>query len=75
MFFGKVLAAISRRLGRSGYEPVLLPAVDGRADPHTGQARLARRFDATILIGMDGDAPLVHEVIDAALPCVGVDVS
>jgi LacI family transcriptional regulator len=74
MFFGKVLAAISRRLGRSGYEPVLLSAVDGRADSHTGQAQLARRFDATILIGMDSDAPIVQEVIAAKLPSVGVDV-
>jgi LacI family transcriptional regulator, galactose operon repressor len=74
MFFGRVLAAIARRLVRAGYEPVLLPAVDGRADPHTGQTQLARRFDGTILIGMGADAPIVQEVIDAELPCVGVDV-
>jgi LacI family transcriptional regulator len=74
MFFGKVLAAISRRLGRSGYEPVLLPADDDRADLHARQPHLARRFDATILIGVDNRAPVVHEVIEAELPCVGVDV-
>jgi LacI family transcriptional regulator, galactose operon repressor len=74
MFFGKVLAAISRRLGRGGYEPVLLPADDGRADLHARQPHLARRFDATILIGVDDRAPVVHEVIEAELPCVGVDV-
>jgi DNA-binding LacI/PurR family transcriptional regulator len=63
MFFGKVLAAISRRLGRSGYEPLILPADDDRADLHARQPHLARRFDATILIGVDNGAPVVHEVI------------
>jgi LacI family transcriptional regulator len=74
MFFGKVLAAISRRLGRSGYEPVLLPADDDRVDLHARKPNLARRFDATILIGVDDRAPVVHEVVEAELPCVGIDV-
>jgi len=64
VFFGKVLAAISRRLAHAEYE-ALLQAVDGSV-PH--------RFDAAILIGLDGDDPLVAELSRRDVPLVGVDV-
>jgi LacI family transcriptional regulator len=64
MFFGKVLAAISRRLGQLGYEPLLLQDAD------TG----AHRFDAAIVIGIDQDDPLVLDLAGRGLPLVGVDV-
>src|SRR5256714_9749520 len=64
LFFGKVLAAISRRLGQDGYEPVLLAADDG----------LAHRFDAAVLIGVDDDDPLVADLARRRIPLVGVDV-
>jgi len=65
IFFGKVLAAASRRLGQSGYEPLLLQPPD--VDLH-------HRFDAAILIGVDDDAPLVAELGARGVPLVGVDV-
>jgi LacI family transcriptional regulator len=64
IFFGTVLAAISRRLGQDGYEPVLLAAGDG----------LAHRFDAVVLIGVDDDDPLIAELARRRIPLVGVDV-
>jgi LacI family transcriptional regulator len=64
IFFGKVLAAISRRLGQDGYEPLLLAAGD----------RLAHRFDAAVLIGLDDDDPLIAELARRRIPLVGVDV-
>jgi LacI family transcriptional regulator len=64
IFFGKVLAAISRRLGQDGYEPLLLAAGDG----------LEHRFDAAILIGVDDDDPLIAELARRRVPVVGVDV-
>jgi LacI family transcriptional regulator, galactose operon repressor len=64
VFFGKVLAAISRRLAHAEYE-ALLQAVDGSAQ---------HRFDAAILIGVDGDDPLVADLLDRNVPLVGVDV-
>src|SRR3954468_4445410 len=64
IFFGKVLAAISRRLGQNGYEPLLLAAGDG----------LGHRFDAAILIGVDDDDPLFAELARRRVPLVGVDV-
>src|SRR3954471_21196379 len=65
LFFGKVLAAISRRLAHSDYEALLLEAAD---------ASLRHRFDAAILIGVDHDDPLVLELASHELPLVGVDV-
>jgi LacI family transcriptional regulator len=65
MFFGKVLAAISRRLAGSGYEPLLL---------QNGQAALQHRFDAAIVIGVDEDDALVRDLAAQGLPLVGVDV-
>src|SRR3954452_17301496 len=64
IFFGKVLAAISRRLGQKGYEPLLLAAGDG----------LGHRFDAAILIGVDDDDPLIADLARRRIPLVGVDV-
>jgi LacI family transcriptional regulator len=64
VFFGKVLAAISRRLSQSGYEPLLLPEDD----------RGAHRFDAAIVIGVDDDDPLLARLAERGVPLVGVDV-
>ena len=63
VFFGKVLAAISRRLAHAEYE-ALLQAIDGGVQ---------HRFDAAILIGLDGDDPLVAELSGRDIPLVGVD--
>jgi LacI family transcriptional regulator, galactose operon repressor len=65
LFFGKVLAAISRRLDHGGYDPLLLQAHD---------AGLHHRFDAAILIGVDADDAFVEELAARAVPLVGVDV-
>jgi LacI family transcriptional regulator len=64
IFFGKVLAAISRRLGQDGYEPLLLSARD----------HVAHRLDAAIVIGIDDDDPLIVELAQHGVPLVGVDV-
>jgi LacI family transcriptional regulator len=64
MFFGKVLAAISRRLGQFGYEPLLLQSAD--AGVH--------RYDAAIVIGVDEDDPVVVDLVERRTPLVGVDV-
>jgi LacI family transcriptional regulator len=64
IFFGKVLAAISRRLGQDGYEALLLSARD-----HVGH-----RLDAAIVIGIDDDDPLIGELAQRHVPLVGVDV-
>ena len=61
VFFGKVLAAISRRLELSDYEPLLLHGAVGR-------------FDAAVVIGVDADAPMVVDFAARQLPLVGVDV-
>jgi LacI family transcriptional regulator len=65
VFFGRVLAAISRRLAHSEYE-ALLQAVDDAGVHH--------RFDAAILIGVDADDALVTELSSRGIPLVGVDV-
>jgi LacI family transcriptional regulator, galactose operon repressor len=64
IFFGKVLAAISRRLGQDGYEPLLL---SGRDD-------VGHRYDAAIVIGLDDDDPLIREIAGRHVPLVGIDV-
>jgi LacI family transcriptional regulator len=64
IFFGKVLAAISRRLGQNGYEALLLSARD----------HLGHRLDAAIVIGIDDDDPLIGELAQRHVPLVGVDV-
>jgi LacI family transcriptional regulator len=65
IFFGKVLTAISRSLSQSGYDPLLL---------QPGDLGLDHGFDAAILIGVDGDDPLVEELASRQVPVVGVDV-
>ena len=65
IFFGKVLAAISRWLSQAGYDPLLLQPSDIGPE---------HRFDAAILIGVDSDDPLVMEIASREVPLVGVDV-
>ena len=65
LFFGKVLAAISRRLAHADYE-ALLQAVDAGIHQH--------RFDAAIVIGVDDGDPLLAELLERDVPIVGVDV-
>jgi len=65
VFFGKVLAAISRRLAQSSYDPSLL-------QPH--DIGLEHRFDAAVLIGVDGDDALIADLASRQVPLVGVDV-
>jgi len=74
IFFGKVLAAISRRLAQSGYEPLLLHAVDQRSDISPLDIGVGHRFDAAIVIGVDDDDPLIAGFTERNLPLVGVDV-
>jgi len=65
VFFGKVLAAISRRLAQSSYDPLLLP---------TREFGSEHRFDAAVLIGVDDDDALVADLTSRQVPLVGVDV-
>jgi LacI family transcriptional regulator len=65
VFFGKVLAAISRRLAQSSYDPLLL---------HPSDVGLEHRFDAAVLIGVDSDDALVTDLASRQVPLVGVDV-
>ena len=65
LFFGQVLAAISRRLARADYDALLLQPAD--LGPH-------HRFDAAILIGIDGNDPIVTGLWTRSIPYVGVDV-
>jgi len=63
IFFGKVLAAIARGLGSARYEALLMQVEDLASRP----------VDAAIVIGMDGDEPLIVECAKR-VPMVGVDV-
>jgi LacI family transcriptional regulator len=65
VFFGKVLAAISRRLAQSDYDPLLL---------EPGDVGPEHRVDAAILIGVDDDDPLIAELASQDVSLVGVDV-
>jgi LacI family transcriptional regulator len=65
LFFGHVLAAISRRLARADYDALLLQPLE---------VGVHHRFDAAILIGIDGSDPLVTDLWVRSLPYVGVDV-
>ena len=65
IFFGKVLASISRRLSQSGYDPLLLQPSDVGPE---------HSFDGAIVIGVDGDDPLVAQVAAREVPLIGVDV-
>jgi LacI family transcriptional regulator len=65
LFFGKVMAAISRRLARSGFASLLLQPLE---------LGVHHRFDAAILIGIDASDPVVTDLWKRGLPYVGVDV-
>ena len=65
LFFGKVLAAVSRRFARSDYDALLVQPQD---------VGLEHRFDAAVLIGVDGDDRLVTDLASRQVPLVGVDV-
>jgi LacI family transcriptional regulator len=65
IFFGKVLASISRRLSQAGYDPLLLQPSDVGPE---------HRCDAAIVIGVDGDDPLIAQLASREVPLVGVDV-
>jgi LacI family transcriptional regulator len=64
MFFGPVVEAISRRLPDHGYEALLVgPA----------ELEMADRVDGAILVGVGEDDPVLRELAEAKVPCVGVD--
>jgi LacI family transcriptional regulator len=65
VFFGKVLGAISRRLAQSDYEPLLVPA---------GERAAGHRFDAAIVIAVEGNDPLILDLAARQIPLVGIDV-
>lgn len=65
IFFGKVLATISRRLAQSSYDPLLLQPSDVGPE---------HRFDAAVLIGVDDDDVLIADLVSRRVPLVGVDV-
>jgi LacI family transcriptional regulator len=65
VFFGKVMAAVSRRLARDGYDSLLLQPLE---------LGLHHRFDAAVLIGIDANDPLITELYTRGVPYVGVDV-
>jgi LacI family transcriptional regulator len=65
LFFGHVLAAISRRLARADYDALLLQPIE------VGQHH---RFDAAILIGIDANDSLITDLYRRNIPYVGVDV-
>ena len=65
IFFGKVLAAISRRLAQSSYDPLLLQPSD---------VGFEHRFDAAVLIGVDDDDASVSDLSSRQVPLVGIDV-
>jgi len=65
LFFGHVLAAISRRLARADYDALLVQRLE---------LPMQHRFDAAILIGIDGNDQLVTELWMRSAPFVGVDV-
>jgi LacI family transcriptional regulator len=65
LFFGHVLAAISRRLARADYDALLVQRLE---------LPMQHRFDAAILIGIDGNDQLVTDLWLRSAPFVGVDV-
>jgi LacI family transcriptional regulator len=65
LFFGHVLAAISRRLARANYDALLVQRLE---------LPMQHRFDAAILIGIDGNDQLVTDLWMRSAPFVGVDV-
>jgi LacI family transcriptional regulator, galactose operon repressor len=65
LFFGKVMAAISRRLALADYDSLLVQPLE--LGTH-------HRFDAAILIGIDGSDPLITDLWMRSVAYVGVDV-
>src|SRR5262245_1035895 len=65
LFFGKVMAAVSRRLTRAGYDSLLLQPLD---------LGVHHRFDAAVLIGIDGNDGLITDLYTRGIPYAGVDV-
>src|SRR3954463_10087966 len=65
LFFGKAMAAVARRLARAAYNSLLLPP---------DEVALPQRFDAAILIGIDGSDPMISGLWMRSVPHVGVDV-
>ena len=65
LFFGKVMAAVSRRLARADYDSLLM---------QPDELGVHHRFDAAILIGIDGSDPIVSGLWTRSIPHVGVDV-
>jgi LacI family transcriptional regulator len=65
LFFGKVLAAISRRLAHANYDALLVQPFE---------LGLHHRFDAAILIGIDAHDPIVTDLWLKSAAYVGVDV-
>jgi LacI family transcriptional regulator len=65
LFFGKVMAAVSRRLAVAGYDSLLVQPTE---------LGMHHRFDAAILIGVDVNDALVTDLWTRSIPHVGVDV-
>src|SRR3954468_2123643 len=65
LFFGKVMAAVARRLARADYNSLLV---------QPDELALHQRFDAAILIGIDGSDPIISGLWMRSVPHVGVDV-
>ena len=65
LFFGKVMAAVSRRLARADYDSLLLQPLE---------IGVHHRFDAAVLIGIDGNDALITDLYTRGIPYVGVDV-
>jgi LacI family transcriptional regulator len=65
LFFGKVMAAVSRRLARGNYDSLLLQPLE---------LGVHHRFDAAVLIGIDGNDALITDLYTRGVPYVGVDV-
>ncbi len=63
-FFGRVLEAISRSLLDRGYEALLVDPTD---------VDVADRVDGVILVGVVDGEPILGELTEANVPCVGVD--
>jgi LacI family transcriptional regulator len=74
LFFGKVLAEISRRLASAGYEALLLNSAASQQGASLLDPKLGHRIDAVILVGVDQDDPVIGDLAVARMPCVGLDV-
>jgi len=63
-FFGRVLEAIAQSLPEHGYEALLVDPSD---------ADVADRVDGAILVGVTDSDPILRELAESGLPCVGID--